>query len=186
MSGSTPIAADRAGALPTIVRGGTRVPCGSPPWLGTALYALLLSAESIADHGNSHTGFDTAIYDQALWLLANGHEPFSTVVSRPLFADHFQPGLVLLTPLYWLGLGVPGILAVQSIGLALTAPALFVLARAYGASPPFAAIPALLWLACPWVPPRICSSSGPRPPSGLSCSFSASSRPANAVTSCSR
>jgi uncharacterized membrane protein len=152
MSGSTPIAPDRAGALPTVrARWLSSSVWIVAVWLGTALYALLLSAESIADHESFHTGFDTAIYDQALWLLANGHEPFSTVVSRPVFADHFQPGLVLLTPLYWLGLDVPGILAVQSIGLALTAPALFVLARAYGASPPFAAIPALLWLVCPWV-----------------------------------
>jgi uncharacterized membrane protein len=120
-------------------------------WGGAAIFATLLSLEAIHDHSTYHTGFDTAVYDQLLWLLAHGQDPFSTVVSRPMLADHFQPGLVLLTPLYWLGLGVPGILAAQAIGLALTAPALYVLARSLGASAGVAAIPAFAWLVCPWV-----------------------------------
>jgi hypothetical protein len=68
-----------------------------------------------------------------------------------MLGDHFQPGLVLFTPLYWLHLGVPGIFWAQSIAMALTAPALFVLARTCGASSAVASIPAFLWLACPWV-----------------------------------
>ncbi len=115
------------------------------------MYALLLAIETIGDHDAFRTGVDLAFYDQQLWLLSNGHEPFSTVVSRPLLADHFQPGLLLFTPIYWLGLGVTGILIAQAIGLALAAPALFVLARASGASPAVASIPAFLWLVCPWV-----------------------------------
>jgi len=120
-------------------------------WAAAAVYALLLSVESIRDHNQFETAFDTAIYDQLLWLLAHGHDPFSTIVGRTMLADHFQPGLVLLTPLYWLGLGVPGMLAAQAIGLALTAPALYVLARAAGATPALASLPAFLWLVCPWV-----------------------------------
>lgn len=62
-----------------------------------------------------------------------------------------QPGLALLTPLYWIGLGgTPVLLVVQSIGLALAAPALYLLARDHGAPPLFAAAPALLWLLSPW------------------------------------
>jgi len=120
-------------------------------WLGTAAYAVVFAVETTADHNAFRTGVDLAFYDQLLWLLSHGHEPFSTVVSRPLLADHFQPGVLLFTPLYWLGLGVPGILTVQAIGLALTAPALFALARASGASRAVASIPAFLWLVCPWV-----------------------------------
>jgi uncharacterized membrane protein len=120
-------------------------------WLGSAIYAALLTAESVADHNRFQTGFDTAIYDQVLWLLANGHEPFSTVASRPILADHFQPALFFLTPVYWLGLDIPGLYALQSIGLALTSPALFALARTCGASAAQASLPAFLWLVCPWV-----------------------------------
>jgi uncharacterized membrane protein len=110
----------------------------------------LLSVESIYRNAGYQTSFDLAVYDQLLWLLAHGHDPFSTLVSRPMLGDHFTPGLVLLTPLYWLGLGVPGLLTVQSIGLALTAPALYALARDTGASPRLASVPAFLWLVSPW------------------------------------
>ena len=120
-------------------------------WAGAALYAVLLTLESIADHQAFRTGFDTAIADQQLWLLANGHEPFSTITTRSLLAIHFHPSIVIFTPLYWLGLGISGMFAAQSIALGLTAPALYALARECGASAPLAAIPSLLWLACPWV-----------------------------------
>src|SRR5680860_694236 len=101
MSGSSPIA--RRGAAHSLaIR--ERLFSGSAwpvaVWVGTVLYAVLLSAESIVDHHDFRTGFDTAIYDQLLWLMAHGHEPFSTVVNRPMLADHFQPSLFLLTPLY--------------------------------------------------------------------------------------
>ena len=120
-------------------------------WLAALAYVVVLSAESVSAHRAFVTGFDTALYDQYLWLLANGHDSFSTIVSKPMLADHFQPGLVLLTPLYWLDAGVPTLLVVQSAALAATGPALYALARAGGARPGLAAAPALLWLACPFV-----------------------------------
>src|SRR5207247_4459547 len=84
-------------------------------WFATGVYAVALSAESIYRHNHFNTGFDTAIEDQFLWLAAHGHHLFSTIVDRSLVADHFQPGLLLLTPLYWLGLGFPGLLAAPSV-----------------------------------------------------------------------
>ena len=91
-------------------------------WLAALVYVVVLSLESISAHRSFVTGFDTALYDQFLWLLANGHEPFSTIVSKPILADHFQPGLALLTPLYWLGAGVSALLVVQSAALAADRP----------------------------------------------------------------
>lgn len=120
-------------------------------WLVAGLYATVLTVESVGDHDAFGSSFDLAHYDQLLWLLSRYEDPFSTIVTRPMLADHFQPAVVLLTPLYWLGLGLPGMLAAQSIALALTAPALFALARVAGASPALASIPAFAWLACPWV-----------------------------------
>jgi uncharacterized membrane protein len=119
-------------------------------WLGTVIYAVLLSVDSIHRHERFQTSFDLAVYDQLLWLLAHWHDPFSTLVSRPMLGDHFTPGLVLLTPVYWVGLDLPGLLVAQAIGLGLTAPALFALARDAGASAAWAAVPALLWLLSPW------------------------------------
>jgi hypothetical protein len=118
-------------------------------WAASAVYAVALSVESIHQHRQYTTGFDTAIFDQALWLLADGNEPFSTIVDRSML-EGLQPGLALLTPLYWLGLGIPGLLAAQAVGLALAAPALYALARDRGAAPALAAVPALLWLVSPW------------------------------------
>ena len=120
-------------------------------WAAAALYAVLLSLESLADHYGFRTGVDAAIYDQQVWLLANWHEPFSTVLNRHMLGEHFQPGLALLTPLYWLGLGIPAVLVAQTIAIALTAPTLYALARSAGASPALASVPAFLWLASPAV-----------------------------------
>ena len=125
---------------------------GRPP-CGSALRCTRFCSRSspFEEFRRFETQWDLAIYDQLLWLLAHGHEPFSTVITRPMLEAHFQPALVLLTPLYWLDLGVPALLTAQSIGLALTAPALFALARHVGASPALAALPAFLWLVCPFV-----------------------------------
>jgi uncharacterized membrane protein len=120
-------------------------------WVASGIYALLLSVQSVYEHHTLQTAFDVAVYDQRLWLLANGREPFSTIVSKPFLGDHFEPDLILLTPLYWLGLGVTGILIAQAIGMALTAPALFALGRESNASHAAASIPAFLWLASPAV-----------------------------------
>lgn len=120
-------------------------------WVGAAVYTVLLSAESIYRHRGYQTSFDLAVYDQLLWLLSTGHEPFSSLVSRPMLGDHFTPGLVLLTPVYWVGLDLSGLLILQSAALGLTAPALFTLGRDAGASPAVAALPAFLWLLSPWV-----------------------------------
>jgi uncharacterized membrane protein len=142
-------------ALPLSTRVGVRISADTlwlvAVWAGTAVYALALSLETIGDHHAFRTGPDLASYDQLLWLLSHHHDAFSTVIARPMNADHFQPGLVLFTPIYWLGLNVPGILTAQAIGLGLAAPALMALARAAGASPAVASVPAFLWLTCPWV-----------------------------------
>jgi uncharacterized membrane protein len=120
-------------------------------WAGAAIYTVAIAAESIHRHRTYQTIIDVAIHDQRLWLLSHWRDPFSTIATKPFLGDHFEPALVLLTPLYWLGLGVPGMLAAQAVAVALAAPALYALARTTGASRRLAAIPALLWLASPAV-----------------------------------
>lgn len=63
--------------------------------------------------------FDLGIFQQGVWLLANGYSPFVTVRGWHLFADHFSPILFIFVPFYriwahpfWLFLG-------QTIALAL-------------------------------------------------------------------
>jgi len=44
------------------------------------------------------SGFDTAIFNQVIWLLARGKGAFSTIRGMNLFGDHMAPILFLLTP----------------------------------------------------------------------------------------
>jgi len=114
------------------------------------LYGLVLSAASIRRHDTFLTGgYDLGIFDQAVWLLGRGAEPFSTVRGRNLFADHFQPALALLAPLGALGGGAAALLTVQAFVLAAASPVLYVLARLRNASGSLALAVALMWLASP-------------------------------------
>jgi uncharacterized membrane protein len=94
-------------------------------------------------------GYDLGIFDQGIWLLGHSDEPFSTIRGRNLFADHFQPALVLLAPLGTLSLNPWGVLVLQSALLAAAAPFLYLLALARGADRWLAAAVGLLWLASP-------------------------------------
>lgn len=48
--------------------------------------------------------FDLGIYDQLVWLWAHGDD-FITVRGLPGFGHHFNPGMLLFVPFYWLGAG---------------------------------------------------------------------------------
>jgi len=118
--------------------------------LAAVAYAALLSAASLARHHAIRSGgYDLGIFDQAVWLLGHGHAPFSTIRGRNLFADHFQPALVLLAPLGALGVTPAALLVLQAVLLAAAAPVLYLLARARGASEGLALAVAVLWLASP-------------------------------------
>jgi uncharacterized membrane protein len=52
-------------------------------------------------YGLGFGAFDIGIFDQGLWLLANGEEPFVTLRGLHLFADHASYLIYLLVPLYW-------------------------------------------------------------------------------------
>ena len=119
-------------------------------WVAAGIYAVALSAASIDRHGEFKTGgYDLGIFDQGVWLLGQGARPFSTVRGRDLFADHFQPALVLFAPLGALDLTPIALLVVQAALLAAVAPALYALTRRRDVRPRLALAVALLWLASP-------------------------------------
>src|SRR5688572_29120536 len=74
-------------------------------------------------------GFDMGIYDQGVWLLANGETPFITVRGLHLFGHHVNPILFLLVPVYWLGGGAGHLYIVETIALAVGAIPVYLLAR---------------------------------------------------------
>jgi uncharacterized membrane protein len=72
--------------------------------------------------------FDMGIYDQAVWLLARGHD-FITVRGLPVFGHHATFGLLLFAPASWLGAGPSFLNVVQVSVLALGAVPLYLLGR---------------------------------------------------------
>jgi uncharacterized membrane protein len=74
-------------------------------------------------------GFDLGIYDQGVWLLSQFRDPFVTVRGLELYGHHMNVILLLVAPFYRLGAGVPFLLAVQLLGQASGAVAMFLLGR---------------------------------------------------------
>ncbi len=93
--------------------------------------------------------FDLGIFQQAVWLMAQGETPFVTVRGMNILGDHFTPILYLFVPFYrlwahpfWLFLG-------QTIALAAGAFPLFRLALRTTGQPLFAALLAVGYLLHP-------------------------------------
>lgn len=75
------------------------------PFLLFLLTSILYSALSIIRHNNFQSfAYDLGIYDQAIWLYSKILIPFSTVKmpNMLILADHFNPSLSLLAPIYWI------------------------------------------------------------------------------------
>ena len=119
--------------------------------LVAAAYAVVVGTLALLRYASFASDFDHGIFSQYVWLLGHLHEPFNTINLRTLLGDHVEPGIALLAPLGTLGIGTPGILVVQTLALAATAPLLYLLAREHGAQGWVAALPALLWCASPVV-----------------------------------
>lgn len=63
--------------------------------------------------------FDLGIFQQGVWLLANGYSPFVTVRGWHLFADHFSPILFIFIPFYRIWAHPFWFFLAQTIALAL-------------------------------------------------------------------
>lgn len=68
---------------------------------GAAALALLAFVASWLRHATFRSGiFDLAVFDQALWKMANGMAPEVSTVGWNVFADHLSPVLLVFVPLY--------------------------------------------------------------------------------------
>jgi uncharacterized membrane protein len=52
-------------------------------------------------HALGTATYDSALYDQGIWLLSRFHAPFVTLMGRNLFGDHASFILLFLVPVYW-------------------------------------------------------------------------------------
>lgn len=95
------------------------------------------------------TGYDLAIKEQVIWNTVHGRFFASSVEVENAFADHFQPLMLALIPLYAL-LPSPGLLLwLQVVGLAVGAIPLYRLAQRRLNSPGSALVLAIAYLLYP-------------------------------------
>ena len=93
-------------------------------YLGTFLTLTLLRYSNYRG-----SEFDTAIFNQVVWLLSRFKGAYSTIRGTNLFGDHFAPILFLLTPLYWVRGNAPALLTVQTLALGAGAIPVYLIAK---------------------------------------------------------
>jgi uncharacterized membrane protein len=84
---------------------------------------FLYSALSILRHRHFESGWDLAVFDQAIWLYSRFYSPDVTVrFNRPenILGDHFHPIVALLSPFCWIWNSAEAILIGQSFIVALS------------------------------------------------------------------
>ena len=72
---------------------------------------------------------DMAIFDQATWLISRMGGLFMSIRGLHFFGHHFNLGLFLLAPFYWLGAGANFLNIVMVLSMALAAIPIYLLAR---------------------------------------------------------
>ena len=112
---------------------------------------FLYSALSILRHRHFGSGWDLAVFDQAIWLYSRLYSPEVTVrFNRPenILGDHFHPIVALLSPFYWISNSAEALLIAQSLIVALSViPVFLFTARRLGNRPAwlFALSYSLFW-----------------------------------------
>ncbi|MEM5836421.1 MAG: DUF2079 domain-containing protein [Candidatus Aenigmatarchaeota archaeon] len=93
-------------------------------------YTTVLSIISINYYNRFYfSAFDLGIFDQGIWLLSRGEDPFVTVRGLHLFVDHIQFTTIFFAPLYWLWDDARVLLIAQSFVLSLGAIPLFLIGK---------------------------------------------------------
>jgi uncharacterized membrane protein len=80
-------------------------------------------------HALGTSTYDSALYDQGMWLLSRFDAPFVTLMGRNLFGDHTSFILVPLVPLYWIAPGAWIMFTAQSAAIAAGAIPVFLAGR---------------------------------------------------------
>lgn len=94
----------------------------------TLCYSLL----SILRHRHFESGWDLAIFDQAVWLYSRFQAPEVTVrFNEPfnLLGDHFHPIVAVLAPFFWIADRVETLLVGQAFLLAVSVIPVFLFTR---------------------------------------------------------
>ena len=93
---------------------------------------LSYSSLSILRHRHFESGWDLAIFDQAVWLYSRLQAPIVTVrFNEPfhLLGDHFHPILAVIAPFFWIADTVETLLVAQAFLLAVSVVPVFLFTR---------------------------------------------------------
>lgn len=102
-------------------------------------------------HALGTATYDSALYDQGMWLLSRFDAPFVTLMGRNLFGDHTSFVLLFLVPLYWVAPGAWIMFTAQSAAIAAGAIPVFLYGRRRLGSEWFALVGAAAYLLHPAV-----------------------------------
>ena len=80
-------------------------------------------------HALGTATYDSALYDQGMWLLSQFDTPFVTLMGRNMFGDHTSFVLLFLVPLYWIAPGAWIMFTAQSAAIAAGSIPVFLYAR---------------------------------------------------------
>jgi uncharacterized membrane protein len=116
------------------------------------LYVWYYSQRSLdIHHALGTSSYDSALYDQGMWLLSRFHAPFSTLMGRNVFGDHTSFILVVLVPFYWVIPGAGIMFVAQSVAIGAGAIPVFLYGRRRLGSEWFALVGAAAYLLHPAV-----------------------------------
>lgn len=117
------------------------------------LYSIVFSLASAAKFWWFGQGHDLALHHQAIWNTTHGRIFEITGFVRPARLFGFDPYLIelLVVPIYALVPSVHTLFVLQSLALALGAPAVWLIARDEGLAPLLALLAVVLYLAYPTV-----------------------------------
>lgn len=116
-------------------------------------YVVIFSLASAAKFWWFGQGHDLALHHQAIWNTVHGRVFEVSGFVRPSRLFGYDPYLIelLVVPFYALIPAVHTLFVLQSLALGLGAPAIWLIARHEGLSPPIALLMVLLYLAYPTV-----------------------------------
>lgn len=120
--------------------------------VGVVVYVAYFTQRSIDIHHSLGTStYDSALYDQGVWLLSRFETPFVTLMGRNLFGDHTSIALVFLVPVYWVFPAAGTLFFAQSAAIGAGAIPVFLYGRKRLGSEWFALVGAAAYLLHPAV-----------------------------------
>jgi uncharacterized membrane protein len=102
-------------------------------------------------HGLGTASYDSALYDQGIWLMSRFTAPFVTLMGRNLMGDHTSFVLVLMVPVYWVFPSAGALFFVQALMIAAGAVPVYLYARKQLGSDWMGAVMATVYLLHPAV-----------------------------------